>query len=180
MKSLLKIVACCILFTPILATADVSNYLYIPDMPGDSDLPEVIPSAQKANTISIVEYSTGITNTAKIGSGSSGAGAGKATLTSLTFVKYLNQASGFFFKDCAQGDVISSAVFTTYKNAGTVELKEIWQLDLSKGIITSVTLSNDDTGTPTEVITVTFESVKWKYFPTKVDGTPGTPITGSF
>jgi type VI protein secretion system component Hcp len=140
-----------------------------------------IGSSLPAVTLALDSYQFGFTNTTTIGSGTTGAGAGKAKFDELTISAPMSQASPQLFAVLALGDHYDTAVLTQRNAAG----KPVAEWVLDTVFLTSDGIKNDSAAVPTETLHLAFgalsevtatHSASWS----QVENTPTgpTPPTG--
>jgi type VI secretion system Hcp family effector len=144
------------------ARAASSLTLYIPNIPGDGI----------TNSITVYSFSLGVsTPPPPIGGG----GASKPDFSDLNLMKALDSASSPLMFNSAMGTTLNNVVLTYINEFG----KPAYSITLNNVTVTSVQVSGSDGGgTPTESISLHFQSIQWSYQKYTVTGQPvGSPIT---
>ena len=137
---------------------------------------ETTDSAMKGAT-EIYSFSWGASNPVTIGSQSTGSGAGKVSLASLSVMKKLDSSSPSLLKNCCIGDHFATGNLQLRKAGGAqaVYLK----YDMTEVYIESYQVSGSSGGddTPTESVSLTFASIMMTYSQQNSKGvmTPGKP-----
>ena len=133
-----------------------------------------------AGEIEFFSYSFGVSNPSTIGSGSTGGGGGKCSISSFNVMKRTDSASAPLFQACAAGDHWDTATVTIRK-AGK-EALEYLKYDFTEFYPDSVQWSGSAGGddVPTESVSFSFASVHVTYVTKKSDGTGGSPIEGGW
>ncbi len=142
-------------------------YLTIPGIAGSGP----------GGSIQIDSFSFGVSNPTTVGSGTSGAGAGKASLSDFSITKIFDSSSPKLFDNAINGMLISSVVLKVYRNTsaggGTTEYLMI----TLKNVIISMYKLDDGTsggqspcapsdgGRPMESVSFNFEQIEIQYMP---------------
>ena len=133
--------------------------------------------------IELYSFSFGASNPVTIGTGTTGGGGGKVSVSSFNIMKKTDSASPVFFQHCCEGKHFPTASVTMNKSTGdstaplnylTYEFTEVFV----ESIQWSGSAGGDDT--PTESCSFAFGSVKINYTPQEATGAPGSPIRGSW
>jgi len=131
--------------------------------------------------IELDSFSFGASNPVSIGTGSTGAGAGKVSLSSFNVMKRTDSSSPVLFQKCCQGQHFAKATIALNKAGGTASLKFL-TYDFTELFTESIQWScgagGDDT--PAEAISFAFASVNVTYTPQKVDGTAGSAVVAGW
>ncbi len=134
--------------------------------------------------IELLSFEHSVTNQSKVGSGTTGSGAGKPVFGALNLVARTNLSSPTLFQVAATGDHFKKAVLTVRK-AGkgqqeyhTIELGEVYVSSFSNGYLPV----NGKEGEVEHVdrIGLTYKTIKLTYKPQGADGTMGAPAIGQF
>lgn len=135
----------------------VNAYLIIDGRPG--------PSTSKQNAIDVLSFSFGASQTAVIGSGSSGgeARAGRADVSNLTIMKVLDKTSPLLFDDCVTGNYLDKVDLIYDKPMGDQQ-EDYFKIHMENALITSVQLSGSSEN-PVESVSFAFSKVKVSYNP---------------
>ena len=135
----------------------VNAYLVIDGRPG--------PSTSKPDAIDILSFSFGATQSAVIGSGSSGgeARAGRANVSDLTIMKVLDKVSPLLFDDCVTGNYLTKVDIIYDKPMGDNQ-EDYFKIHMENALITSIQLSGSSEN-PVESISFAFSKVKVSYNP---------------
>jgi len=117
---------------------------------------------KNAKPIDVMSFSFTVSNAATIGSGTSGAGAGKVVFGGFQFTMHVNTASPSLFTACCEGSHFKSAALFLRKAGGKQEIYLKYEFDLV--FITSIeTKSVDGDPVPVEVVTVAYGTLKQSY-----------------
>jgi type VI secretion system secreted protein Hcp len=117
--------------------------------------------------IEILSWSWGLTNSGTLRAGS-GAGAGKANFSDLSFTHRLDKASPVLMTRCAIGQHLKEATIT-HRKAGKGQ-QEFLVIKMSDVIITAVSNGDSDGDSPVESVSLAFAKVDVEYRPQKPDG----------
>ena len=119
--------------------------------------------AKKA--IEIYSFSWGMSNPVTIGSASSGAGAGKVSISSFNIMKKADAASAALMKCCMAGEHITKAHVVLRKAGGSA--LEYLKYDFEEVYVDSVQQSGSSGGddTPTESVSFAFGKFTYTYQP---------------
>jgi type VI secretion system secreted protein Hcp len=132
------------------------------------------------NWIEIFSFSMGAMNPATIGSGTGGAGGGKATLSEISIVKKTDASSPNLFQGCCSGTHYKKATIHVRKAGGTALV--YLQYDLTEVFVSSVQWSGSGGGddTPTESVALAYGAINVTYTPQKVDGTADAAVVAGW
>jgi type VI secretion system secreted protein Hcp len=135
----------------------VNAYLVIDGRPG--------PSTSKQDAIDILSFSFGASQTAVIGSGSSGgeARSGRANVSDVTIMKVLDKTSPLLFDDCVTGNYLKKVDIIYDKPMGDSQ-EDYFKIHMEDALITSIQLSGSSEN-PVESISFAFSKVKVSYNP---------------
>ena len=126
--------------------------------------------AKHKDSIEVLSFSWGVSNTSVIGSGSgSGGGAGKASFQDLSFTHAIDKASPDLLRVCATGEHLKEAT-VTHRKAGKGQ-QEFLIVKMNDVIITSVSHGGSSESTSIENVSVAFAKVALEYKRQKPDGT---------
>lgn len=135
--------------------------------------------AQHREEIEPASFSWGVSQLGSTGAGG-GAGAGKASFQDLHVVMTVSRASPQLFLACAEGRHIKTAVLTCRK-AGGREQRDFLRYTLSDVLVSSYqTNGQAEDGVPVDQISLRYAQIKIEYFPQKVDGSLGAPVTAGW
>ena len=128
----------------------------------------------KSKAFEIYSFSWGASNPVTVGSGGSGMGAGKVSISSFSVMKKTDNASPTLFKACCDGSHYPKS-HVALRKAGGKQTVYI-QYDFEEVMIESVQWSGSSGGddTPSESVSFAFAKVTVNYTPQKTDGTAGT------
>ena len=128
----------------------------------------------------IYSFSWGASNPATIGSGTTGAGGGKVSISSFNIMKKSDGASPTLFLNCCKGQHFDKAHVVMRKAGGTA--LEYLKYDFEEVYLDSIQWSGSSGGddTPTESCSFSFGKVDIKYTPQDAKGTPGKTIPASW
>lgn len=126
--------------------------------------------------IEIFSFSMGVANPATIGSATGGAGAGKASLSSINLMKKSDTSSPLLFQACCTGKHFQTAQMT-FRKAGGKALVYL-QYDLNEVFVESIQWSGSSGGddSPQESVSLAYGAINVTYTPQKVDGTPDSAV----
>jgi type VI secretion system secreted protein Hcp len=118
------------------------------------------------NAFEIFSFSWGASNPVTIGSGTGGAGAGKASLSSFNVMKKTDLASPSLFKACCVGDHFPDMVVVLRKAGGASAADNVFITYSFKEVyVESVQWSGSTGGddTPTESVSIAYGACKIEY-----------------
>lgn len=125
-----------------------------------------------AGEIDILSWNWGMSQSGTTHQGGGG-GAGKANFQDITFVKYIDKATGNLMRCCAKGTHIDEAVLTVRK-AGDTPLEYV-KITMKKCLVSSIsTGGNGGEDRLTETFSLNFAEVRVEYQQQAEDGS-GTP-----
>lgn len=135
----------------------VNAYLIIDGRPG--------PSTSKKDAIDVLSFSFGASQTAVIGSGSSGgeARAGRADVSNLTIMKVVDKLSPLLFDDCVTGNYLKKVDLIYDKPMGDAQ-EDYYKIHLENALITSISHSGSSEN-PMESVSFAFSKIKVSYNP---------------
>jgi type VI secretion system secreted protein Hcp len=135
----------------------VNAYLIIDGRPG--------PSTSKQDAIDILSFSFGASQTAVIGSGSSGgeARAGRANLSDVSIMKVVDKTSPLLFDDCVTGNYLKKVDIIYDKPLGDKQ-EEYYKIHMEDALITSIQHSGSSEN-PMESVTFAYSKIKVSYNP---------------
>jgi type VI secretion system secreted protein Hcp len=131
------------------------------------------------NQIEIYSFSWGASNPTTIGSGTTGAAAGKVSISSFNIMKKSDVASPTLFQMCCAGKHFTGATVTMNKASGDLQKALAFLVyDFQEVYIESIQWSGSSGGddTPTESVSFAFGSVKVTYTPQAIGGGTGDPV----
>jgi type VI secretion system secreted protein Hcp len=130
--------------------------------------------------IEVDSFSWGASNPTSIGSGTSGAGAGKVTFNPFHITKKIDKASPKLFLACCSGSHYATASMYMRKAGGTAVT--YWKLDFKTVFCKDLELEvgGDDGDVPIENITFVYGAVQITYTPQKADGSPDAAIVSAW
>ncbi len=129
----------------------------------------------------VYSFSFGASNPVTIGSATSGAGAGKVSISSFNIMKKTDKASPTLFLNCCTGAHFNEAHVVLRKAGGTAQ--EYIMYDFGQVYVESIQWSGSSGGddTPTESVSFAYGKVSIKYYPQTATGAlDTTPITGDW
>jgi len=115
--------------------------------------------------IDVQSWSWGASNSANIGSQSSGAGAGKVTFNPFSITRKIDSASPVFFGACASKRLIPSVTFETDSvtaGDGTPPPQTL-QITLTNAMIKACSWGGSGGDAPTESVSFNFSKIEFKY-----------------
>jgi type VI secretion system secreted protein Hcp len=140
---------------------------------------DTVYAAKKA--FEIYSFSWGASNPVTIGSGTTGTGGGKVSISSFNIMKKSDSASPLLFTSCSSGVHFPLATVVMRKSGGTKAVYLTYTF--TEVYVESVQWSGSSGGddTPTESVSFAFQSVNINYWPqTTTGGAASTPINGSW
>jgi type VI secretion system secreted protein Hcp len=146
-----------------------------PNVAGESQ------DAKHKGEIEIFSFSLGASNPTTIGSATGGAGAGKVSLSSFSFMKKTDKTSPVLFQACANGTHYDKVTITCRKAGQTPVEYLIYTFNLC--FVESVQWSGSSGGddTPAESCSMAFGKMQIDYQPQGPDGKPlGGAIHGGW
>ncbi|MCA1844416.1 MAG: type VI secretion system tube protein Hcp [Actinobacteria bacterium] len=145
-------------------------FLKLGDVKGGS-----VDAAHK-DEIVVNAYSFGVSNTGSVGSASTGAGAGKASFSDLTFTTPVSVASPKLMLACASGAHYDTAVLTVRRSPGGNggAAQDFLRLTLKTVLVSSYQdAGSSGDGAPMDSITLAFGALKVDFVPQSASGAPG-------
>ncbi|UGS89533.1 type VI secretion system tube protein Hcp [Ralstonia wenshanensis] len=135
--------------------------------------------ASHKNEVEVLNWSWKIEQLSTMHSGSGG-GAGKATVSDLTFEHHIDRASPNLMKYCLTGKHIDQATLVV-REAGGNPL-EFLKITMSDVIVTQVAPggSTDDTVRSREIVSLSFAKVKQEYVVQNAQGGSGGAVTAGY
>jgi len=129
----------------------------------------------------IYSFSFGASNPVTIGSGSTGIGAGKVSISSFNLMKKSDKASPELFHYCASGEHLPKAKVTLRKAAGKEQVNFL-VYDFEKCMIESIQWSGSSGGddAPTESVSMAFGKVTITYTQQDATGKAASPVVQSW
>lgn len=118
----------------------------------------------------------GLTQTATTGSG--GGGAGKVQLHDIYFTSQISKATPQLMEATASGKHFKEAVLTVRKSGKAGQ--EFMVVKLQDVLISSYRSSGEASSIPLDAFSLNFAKIEFSYIPQKADGTPDTPVVGSW
>src|SRR5262249_30756206 len=151
------------------------SFMYVTGgaVPAEGETTDKDFSAKKA--WEILSFSFGASNPSTVGSGTTGSGGGKVSVSSFNIMKKTDNASPSLFKSCCMGSFYDTAVVTLRKAGGKVPLVYL-KYSFKEVYVDNIQWSGSSGGsdTPMESVNFTFATVKVEYWPQKKAGTAGT------
>jgi type VI secretion system secreted protein Hcp len=128
----------------------------------------------------IYSFSWGASNPVTIGSATTGAGAGKVSISSFNVMKRMDKASPVLFLACCKGSHYDKADIVLRKAGG--EAVEYLTYTFSEVFVESIQWSGSSGGddTPTESLSFAFGKVEMKYTPQAAKGEKATAVPASW
>jgi type VI secretion system secreted protein Hcp len=129
----------------------------------------------------ILSFSWGASNPVSVGTGGSGMGAGKVSLSSFNVMKKSDTASPKLFTTCCSGDHYPTAVVTLNKAAGKESIPFL-TYEFEEVFVESIQWSGSGGGddTPTESVAFAFGKVTMTYILQTGSGAKGDTIVASW
>lgn len=129
--------------------------------------------------IEVQSFSWGMSNSGSLHSGGGG-GAGRATSLDLSVGKYLDKTSPILYLRTATGQHFPEVILVLRK-AGDETRQKFFEIKLTDVIMTQAHLAGASGGDrPSESISLNFAKIEWTYIPTRMDGTPGIPVSAEW
>lgn len=130
--------------------------------------------AKFPNQIEVFSFSFGASNPEAVGAVGTGA---KVDLSSLSLQTAVSKASPHLLLACEQGKVLKSGVLTGVNTGGTSSVPVV-QLTMSPVVVDSISYGGaEGGGTPSESISLSYNTLKFTYWPTTTTGAQGTAVT---
>ena len=128
----------------------------------------------------IYSFSWGASNPVQIGSSTSGAGAGKVSISSFNVMKKTDKASPVLFLACCKGGHYPTAEVVLRKSGG--DAIEYLTYSFEQVFVESIQWSGSAGGddVPTESVSFAFAKVDIKYYPQDEKGGKGTAVPASW
>jgi type VI secretion system secreted protein Hcp len=111
-------------------------------------------------TISVLSFSAGVSNPVTIGTSGGGAGAGKASFSSLNIMTPLDANAPELHEAVAKGEAFPTAVLTATSIVGGTSTT--WKYELENVVLESIQESGS-AGNTTQSISMAYAKVKWTY-----------------
>jgi type VI secretion system secreted protein Hcp len=128
--------------------------------------------------IQLLSFAWGASNPSNVGSQSSGAGAGRVSLSDFSFTATTSKASPRLFVTCASGTLLPAVQLTARRRGrGSVEFIK---LRLTDTLVSSYQTSGAAGAQPVDSVTLGFRQVNYSYYPQSASGSVGTPVSGSW
>lgn len=162
----------------VIALAQVDYLFMIENVQGESQVAFSTESqvalqgqaVKNSKPIDVLSFSFTVSNAATIGSGTSGAGAGKAVFGTFQFSAHVSTASPLLFDACCQGVHFPSASLYFRKAGGKQEV--YLRYDFALVFVTSIqTKSIDGDPVPVEVVTLAYGGLVERYAAQTATGT---------
>jgi type VI secretion system secreted protein Hcp len=152
------------------------TFLDIKEVPGEST------AKGMEKKIEIYSFGFGASNPVTIGSGATGMGGGKATLSTFNVMKKTESSSPLLFSACAKGDHFPKAVVTLRKAGGAAGQIEFLKYEFEKVYVQDINWSGSSGGddAPSESVSFAFGKVTITYTPQDAAGKAGSPIVKSW
>lgn len=134
----------------------INAYLKIDGRPG--------ASTSKQDCIDVLSFSFGASMPHVVGGAAGGeARAGKANLSELTIMKFVDKVSPLLFDDCVTGNILKKVDLIYDKPMGDQQ-EDYYKIHLEDALITSIQNSGSNEN-PTESISFAFHKIKISYNP---------------
>jgi type VI secretion system secreted protein Hcp len=121
--------------------------------------------------IEILSFSWGMNQTGSFGGGG---GAGKVSVHDISVTKRIDASTPLLMKSCATGQHIKEGIITVRK-AGEKPV-EYLKIKLTDILISSVQMSGNAGGTPSDAVSLDFKKAVFSVAPILATGGLGTPI----
>jgi type VI secretion system secreted protein Hcp len=129
--------------------------------------------------IDVLSFSFNVENAASIGSGTSGAGAGKVKFKDFEFTMHVNTASPALFEHCSSGHHYNTGTLYVLKAGGTQQV--YMRFDFRVVFVTSIhTKSIDGDPIPVQVVTFAYGELGEKYAAQTATGTMAGTLSGGW
>jgi len=130
----------------------------------------------------IYSFSLVASNPSTIGSGTSGASAGKVSLSSFNLMKKTDTASPALFKACCAGATFDKVEVFLRKAGGTAGRESYLNYVFEEVFVDSIQWSGSSGGddTPTESVSLSYGKITIDYKPQKDKGTLGSSVIANW
>jgi type VI secretion system secreted protein Hcp len=145
-----------------------------PTMTGCSVLLEGTTGESSDGSMAIYSFSWGVSNAGSMATGG-GMGAGKVSMSDISFMKRTDKASPQLLLRALGGTRAKSAVLSCRNASGA----EYYKVTLQDVLISSFTSQSGD-GMPSESISLNFTKIEYSYSPQKADGSLDTAIKATY
>lgn len=155
------------------AAAAFDYFLKLPGIPGEST------SKDHKDEIDTLSFSWGVSNTASIGGGAGGGGAGKPVFDDFRWTQFVDRSIPKSFLAVASGDFLEEVVFSIDRIGA--QQQPFFRMTFTDALLTSLKLkgeAGDDP--PTAALSLAAARVKLEYFVRRDDGSIGAPIAGEW
>lgn len=136
-------------------------------------------SSDVKDWIAIDSWSWGATMPTSIGSGTSGAGAGKVSFSSFNWTQPIGPSTTQEFTDLAKGTHFKTVTLNVVQTGGKAASAEIFQMTFSTALLTSIQISAAG-GLPMSSLSLQAGAVTMKYWSQNKDGSFGAPEVGGW
>src|SRR5262249_58214390 len=138
-------------------------------VPAEGETTDKTYSANKA--WEILSFSFGASNPSTVGSGTTGSGGGKVSVSSFNIMKKTDNASPSLFKSCCMGSFYDTAVVTLRKAGGKTPLTYL-KYTFHEVYVDTIQWSGASGGsdTPGESVSFTVATLEGEYRPPEKDG----------
>lgn len=127
--------------------------------------------------IEIMSFSWGVSNSGSMAAGS-GAGAGKASFSSIRLITAVSKASPMLFESVATGKHFPTATITIVNSEQRAQ--EFMKVTLSDVLISSYQLNGQSVEVPIESFKLNFAKIEYEYTPQKPDGSMDTTVKAGY
>lgn len=150
----------------------VDLFLKIPEIPGESQ------KDGHKDEIDILSFSFGATQTGSFHNGGKGGGSGKADISDLSVMKYVDKASGVLYRYCASGKHIPQVVLYAQKAGDGDKPLTYYTITLDQALVSSVQNSGSSGGDSiTESVSFNTAKLSFEYQAQGADGAKdGGPV----
>ena len=145
-KTLLSLAICAVMAaTPLSAQAAYNAYLSLPNVPGSTTA--LINGSLVKNLISVDSFSWGLSVPIAIGSQTSGAGAGRASLGNFDWTQQMDSSIPALMADAAIGKAFKTATLQLVTQASAkAKPFNLFTMTLSNALVTNLSLSGSSGG----------------------------------
>jgi len=132
--------------------------------------------------IELSSFSLGAANPVTIGTGTTGGGGGKVSVSSFNVTKKTDATSPLLFQQCCLGKHFATAKVVLVKASGDPSALQYLTYDFTEVYVESVHWAGSAGGdeTPNEAVSFAFGKVQINYTPQTATGAAGSPVRGSW
>lgn len=132
------------------------------------------------DSIELLAWSWGLSNSANLHTGAGGGGTGKASIQDISFTKYLDKTSPTIVQQCATGKHYANAILTCRKTSGDLPIDYLI-FEFTDVVVSAVsTGGSGGEDALTENVTLNFAKFKMTYATQTKAGGKGAPVEFGF